>query len=327
MHRIRKAILPAAIAAAALLVLTGCGASRNASETAASSGSSADVSSDAASAAASDASGSAATASVSAETGFSADENIESYATTYADEESVVTVSSSGKGTLKVGVRPDVSSWSYYSPDNHQFYGMEVDLAKQIAGDLGYAKVNFKAVVPTTREQKLSSGEVDCIIACYSITAERQKLFDFTPAYYTAHLEVVVEKSTLFTQLSDLPGNNIGIISGTDTQDLLMQKMSSLNLLSKDDLKGTVFTQFDTYEEATNMLETDEIDALCVDSAIAQKYLKNAVDTITVMSDYVSDEPYGIASVKGSELSGRLAEEVTRLTKDGTIDSLITAWK
>ena len=101
----------------------------------------------------------------------------------------------SKSGTLKVGVRDDVMNLGYLNPTTGQYYGMEIDLARLLAEDLGYAEAEFVTVKPDTRKDMLLNGDVDCLIAAYSISETRLENFDFSPAYYSDYTRIMVEKT------------------------------------------------------------------------------------------------------------------------------------
>ena len=67
----------------------------------------------------------------------------------------------SKSGTLKVGVRDDVMNLGYLNPTTGQYYGMEIDLARLLAEDLGYAEAELVTVKPDTRKDMLLNGDVD----------------------------------------------------------------------------------------------------------------------------------------------------------------------
>ena len=92
------------------------------------------------------------------------------------------------EGTLRVGVRSDVVGFGYLNEDTGKHYGLEIDLAEELARRLGYTDVEYVTVLPETRKDMLLNGEVDCLVACYSIAESREKNFDFSPAYYELSL-------------------------------------------------------------------------------------------------------------------------------------------
>lgn len=136
----------------------------------------------------------------------------------------------SGKARLNVGVRSDIVGFSERNPNNGKYYGFEIDLANELANRLGYGGCSFISVTPETREEMLSSGKVDCLIACYSISNERKKLFDFSAAYYTDSVILVVENTSLIQSFSQLKGGTIGTVSGTNAAPQLAAKFLELGL-------------------------------------------------------------------------------------------------
>lgn len=136
----------------------------------------------------------------------------------------------SGKARLNVGVRSDIVGFSERNPNNGKYYGFEIDLANELTNRLGYGGCSFISVTPETREEMLSSGKVDCLIACYSISDERKKLFDFSAAYYTDSVILVVENTSLIQSFSQLKGGTIGTVSGTNAAPQLAAKFLELGL-------------------------------------------------------------------------------------------------
>jgi len=231
----------------------------------------------------------------------------------------------SGSGTLRVGVRSDIQYWGYYDENRGEYYGLEIDLARDLAKKLGYADVAFTTVDPTNREEKLENNEVDCIVACYSVTDERSRVVDFSPVYFQDHVKVLTMKSTLFTKVSDIVGMNIAYVTGTNARDKLVAKMEADGLITADDMKGTVFTEYSTYQDVFGYLTIGVVDAAVADGSIATDYLASGYDIIA-LDENISDENYAVATQKGSTLSSRMADAVNALLEDGTVTALIEKW-
>lgn len=241
----------------------------------------------------------------------------------------------SGKARLNVGVRSDIVGFSERNPNNGKYYGFEIDLANELANRLGYGGCSFISVTPETREEMLSSGKVDCLIACYSISDERKKLFDFSAAYYTDSVILVVENTSLIQSFSQLKGGTIGTVSGTNAAPQLAAKFFELGLSDgipqqQDAKSGNIdydtwhLSQYASYAELSRALEAGDVDAMAPDGAIAKTYLD---DERTVLPDFgINPQRYAVATQKGSELSPKVAAEVRSMLKDKTIDTLIEKW-
>lgn len=229
----------------------------------------------------------------------------------------------SGTGTLKVGVRDDIVGLGYLNPTTNEYYGFEIDLAKRLAPELGYAGVEFVSVNPENRKEMLLDGKVDCLIAAYSISDSRRENFDFSPSYFSDHTCVMVEKSSMITGLDGLVGRKTGVLKGADTAPVLSEKMIQDGYFTAEDTKGSSLEYFDSYAELSLALEEGRVDAACMDGGMARAYMQ---DDRILLDDVIAAEEYGVATQKGSALSGSMADAVQKLLDDGTVAGLIDKW-
>ena len=99
------------------------------------------------------------------------------------------------RGVLKVGVKNAVQGFSFQDTLTGEYKGLEDSLAEMIAEYLG-VDVEFTTVTAATRGELLDSGDIDAVLATFTITEERKKSWDFTTPYYTDYVSVLVEDST-----------------------------------------------------------------------------------------------------------------------------------
>ena len=97
-------------------------------------------------------------------------------------------------GTLTVGVRDDIINFGYLNEKTGKYYGLEIDIAQEMAERMGYGEVEFVTVTPDNRKEMLLDGKVDCLIATYTISDTRLENFDFSPAYYQDNMYFRVER-------------------------------------------------------------------------------------------------------------------------------------
>ena len=236
--------------------------------------------------------------------------------------------------TLRVGVRSDVVGFGYFNENTGKYYGLEIDIANELASRLGYADVEFVTVTPDTRKDMLLDGDVDCMVACYSIAESREKNFDFSPPYYMDASVVIVENSSLITDIEDLKGRTFGTMAGTNTAPQLALKLTESGFTSGEALEQTEdhsLTQFDTfrlvqmatYQDLSQALEEGAIDAACMDGAIAHTYLSAGRSIL----DYTIDaQEYGVATQKDSALSKPVFDVIQGMLDDGTVTALTDKW-
>ena len=241
---------------------------------------------------------------------------------------------SAGPGTLRVGVRSDVVGFGYLNENTGKYYGLEIDIAEELARRLGYADVEFVSVLPETRKEMLLDGQVDCLVACYSVSDTRLENFDFSPAYYQDASIVMVENSSLVEGVEDLKGLTFGTMAGSNTAPQLVIRLAEEGFTSGEALEQTEdhsVTQFDTfrlvqlpsYEELSRCLEEGSVDAACMDGSIAKTYL-NADRHLLDFA--IGSQEYGVATQKDSALSQPVAEAIQGMLDDGTIAELTDKW-
>lgn len=232
--------------------------------------------------------------------------------------------------TIRIGVRDDIMNFGYLNETTGKYYGLEIDLANEIAEMLGYDEIEFVTVQPETRKEMLLAGEVDCLIACYSIADTRLENFDFSPAYYTDYIRVMVEKSSCIVKQEDLLGKTIGVLDGANAGVLFGIDMVAHGYVEEDpDFSVSTYDDGFRYYEASRYQELDEkledgtVDAVCMDGTIAESYMN---DERMLLPELFAEQQYGIATQKGSELSAQIAEAVQTLLDNGRIAELTDKW-
>ena len=78
------------------------------------------------------------------------------------------------RGVLKVGVKNAVQGFSFQDTLTGEYKGLEDSLAEMIAEYLG-VDVEFTTVTAATRGELLDSGDIDAVLATFTITEERRR--------------------------------------------------------------------------------------------------------------------------------------------------------
>ena len=234
------------------------------------------------------------------------------------------------RGVLKVGVKNAVKGFSFQDTLTGEYTGLEDSLAEMIAEHLG-VDVEFTTVTAATRGELLDSGDIDCVLATFTITDERRKSWDFSTPYYTDYVSVLVEDSSGIKELADLKDKVAGVSSGSTSARALVQAMIEAGVISGDGFDadtfnadtwkdGISFRQYDDYPAISTALSAGEVDGFCVDKSILAIYKTEGRSYIDAE---FSPQEYGVATKKGSGFSALCDELVTGWLSDGTIDGLI----
>lgn len=237
------------------------------------------------------------------------------------------------RGVLRVGVKNAVIGFGYQDPITNEYSGMEIDLANKLAEQLG-VDVEFTTVTAATRTELLDSGDIDCVLATFTITEERKKSWDFTTPYYTDHVTVLVEDKSGITSLADLKDKLVGVSSGSTSARALTSAMIDAEVLTGEGFDketfdpatwtdGVSFQQFDDYPSISTALAAGQIDAFCVDKSILAVY---KTEGRSYIADEFAPQDYGIATKKDSGFSAYCEEFIQAGLDDGTVAGLIESY-
>ncbi|HFI0300648.1 TPA: transporter substrate-binding domain-containing protein [Streptococcus suis] len=219
------------------------------------------------------------------------------------------------RGVLRVGVKQDVPNFGYKNPDTNKFEGMEIDIARKVADELG-VDIEFTPVTAQTRGPLLDNGQVDMVIATFTITDERKLLYNFTTPYYTDAVGFLVNKDSGINDIEDLDGKNIGVAQGSNTRTLISELADKYGL-------DVSYTELGSYPELSVSLRAHRIDAFSVDQSILSGY----VSSKSQLMDYsFSASNYGIATkLSNTELNDYLNSLIEEWTADGSLQAIYDA--
>jgi putative glutamine transport system substrate-binding protein len=219
-------------------------------------------------------------------------------------------------GVLRVGVKSDVPGFGLLNAAANQYEGFEIELARLIAGDIlgDPGKAAFTPVTAKTRGPLLDNGELDLIIATFSITEERQGVYHFSPPYYTDAVGLMVKKSSGIRGIGDLDGKTIGVAQSATSR-------AAIDAAAKAAGVSPQFAEFATYREIKAALDSGGVDAFSVDRSILAGYLDAESE---IVPDRFSPQEYGVAcKLSNRELAARIDGLMAQWLSDGTIAGLL----
>lgn len=226
------------------------------------------------------------------------------------------------RGELRVGVKSDVPGFSMQDLSG-EYAGMEVDLAKKLAEAMGLKpdKVSFTAVTAKTRGQLLDTGDIDMVLATFTITPERKNIWNFSSAYYTDAVSLLVKKNGGIKGYADLASKLVGVAEGSTSKDALIAAAKENGVTLTDTANIQTFPDYPSIKAA---LDAGQVQAFCVDGSILSGYLDPSTEILTTVR--FAPQEYGVATkLSNKGLAAFVEENITKWLSDGTIDKIIAA--
>lgn len=217
------------------------------------------------------------------------------------------------RGVLRVGVKQDLPNFGYRDPESNQYTGMEVEIAKKVAAELG-VDIEFTPVTAQTRGALLDNGQLDMVIATFTITEERKELYNFTTPYYTDAVGFLVRKdSNIQSSWEALDGLTIGVTQGSIQWGLLEEIAAEKGIELN-------FRELGSNSEVVVALAAHRVDAFSIDQSILSAFLGKTNELLDLQ--YQPSE-YGIVTKKSNtDLATYLDGLVEDWTEDGTLQAI-----
>ncbi len=141
---------------------------------------------------------------------------------------------------LVVGVNPTLPPLGIFN-DKNEIDGFDVDVARKF-GELLGVKTEIVQVGSPDRIPFVSSGKIDAVLGAMTITAERQKVIDFTIPLHTEILGVLTTKAKSYKEMMDLNDASVRLVQvrGSTPVKLAQEKLPKAQLLLLDNYPDAV---------------------------------------------------------------------------------------
>ncbi|MFC4004621.1 glutamate ABC transporter substrate-binding protein [Prauserella oleivorans] len=223
------------------------------------------------------------------------------------------------QGRLTIGIKIDQPGLGLQTPDGG-YEGFDVDVAKYIAKELGVEEgdIEFVETPSAQRENMIQKGDVDFIVASYSITDERKQKVDFAGPYFIAHQDLLVRAND----------NSIKSAENLNNKKLCSVRGSTSAQNVKNDFAPQAdLLEYAGYSQCLNGLESGAVDALTTDDTILAGYAAQNPGKFKLVGANLSDERYGVGLRKG-DTEGRQAinNAIRKMQQDGTWKKSAERW-
>ena len=190
-------------------------------------------------------------------------------------------------GEITIGVKYDQPGIGFKGATDDVPTGFDPEIGKILAGTLGIAEdeITWKETISDNREPFLEAGEVDLVVASYSITDERRQIVGQAGPYYVTGQQLLVKSDSDIESLEDVKGTEVCSVTGSTS-------------LENIEAEGATARGFDTYSECVDQVLSGTVDAMTTDGAILLGYAAENPDELKVVVEPFSEERYGIGYSK-----------------------------
>ncbi|GAA1945961.1 glutamate ABC transporter substrate-binding protein [Agromyces allii] len=186
-------------------------------------------------------------------------------------------------GTITIGTKFDQPLFGLVGPSGDP-EGFDVEIAKIIADELGIAedKITWTETVSANREPFIESGQVDLVVATYTINDDRKKVISFAGPYYLAGQSILVlADNDDITSEDDLVGQPVCSVTGSTPAANLKEL-------------GAEVLETDTYSNCLEPLRSGKVVAVSTDNVILAGLAAQNEGEFKVVGEPFTEEPYGI---------------------------------
>jgi len=216
---------------------------------------------------------------------------------------------------LVIGVKNDQPGLGLQTGSTYA--GFDIEIGKIIAKGLGVPEsgIQWKTTVSANREPFIQQGQVDLVVATYTINDERKKVINFAGPYFVAGQDLLVPTNSPITGPESLAGKKVCSVSGSTPAKRI-----------QTDYKDAQLQQFDTYSKCVQALAGGQVDAVTTDDIILAGYASQEqyAGKFKVVGKKFSEEPYGVG-LKKDDVTG--CNKINDILKASATDgSYKAAW-
>jgi glutamate transport system substrate-binding protein len=217
-------------------------------------------------------------------------------------------------GSITIGTKFDQPLFGLVGPSGVP-EGFDVEIGKIIASKLGITEDNIEWVesVSANREPFIQNGEVDIVVATYTINDKRKEVVSFAGPYYMAGQSILVlaDNEDIESE-DDLVGQPVCSVTGS-TPAANLEALGAEVLLT------------DTYSNCLGPLRDGTVVAVSTDNVILAGLAAQNEGEFKVVGKPFTEEPYGIGlALEDTEFRDWINDVLEESYEDGSYEA---AWE
>lgn len=204
-----------------------------------------------------------------------------------------------------------------YTDENDEIVGFDIDCAEEVCKRLGVT-LEKKGINWDTKEDTLDAGTIDCIWNGMSIDEKREERMNLSEPYMENSMVFVVPGNSTAEKMSDLADKAVAVQNGSTAQTLLEE--SAIGGSCK-------ISPLATNVEALQQMDLGLVDAVYLDSVVAEYEIAEAGKDWKIFTDGSESEKYAIGFRKGDQaLRDKVQEILSEMKADGTLAKISEKW-
>ena len=196
-------------------------------------------------------------------------------------------------GELRVGTKIDQPGFGLANTAGEP-EGFDVEMAKLVAAKLGLSEdqITFTETVSANREPFLQNGQVDMVVATYTINDKRKEVIDFAGPYYEAGQDIMVAAGNPegIEGPDDLAGKSVCSVEGSTPAETIRTQYPEASLVL-----------YDAYSKCADDLRNGNVQAVTTDNVILTGFVAGNPEGFELVGNPFTEEPYGIGVPKGQD--------------------------
>ena len=204
-----------------------------------------------------------------------------------------------------------------YTDENGEIVGFDIDVAEEVCKRMGVELVKV-GINWETKEMDLDAGTIDCIWNGMSINPTRAEKMNLSEPYMNNDMVFCVKADNEVTSQDQLKGKKIAVQNGSTAQTILAES---------DIGKNCEIAGYDTNLNALMEMELGLVDAVFLDSIVANYEIGTGKKAYKVLPDGLSSEEYAIGfRKKDQKLRDEVQKILSEMKADGTLAEISTKW-
>lgn len=225
------------------------------------------------------------------------------------------------RGTLRVGTTGDYPPYSELDQANNTYKGYEIDVATQLAADLG-VKVEFVPTSWDTLGAGIQADKYDVTASGITMTLERLKSVAFSDPYLDSPLVPLILKKDDGKYASwrdlDKAGIKLAVMAGTSAEESAKKSFTQAEIVS-------ITAPALDYQE----LLAGRVDAAITDTIFIKKALTQYANDVAVVGidKPIEGQPISMMTLQGDQVWLNWVNTWIKLKQQtGFFDSLFDKW-